>query len=94
MVSLNFDKIVEHMDYLQSTTEYVPLVLQTYTGVDYFDKVDDSVMLEYYSARTGLQGHHIGIGVEHEFTLGAGQEYIVVDRNNKSDPPVVEILLI
>ena len=33
MVSLNFDKIVEHMDYLQSTTEYVPLVLQTYTGV-------------------------------------------------------------
>ena len=42
MVSLNFDKIVEHMDYLQSTTEYVPLVLQTYTGVDYFDKVDDS----------------------------------------------------
>ena len=56
MVSLNFDKIVEHMDYLQSTTEYVPLVLQTYTGVDYFDKVDDSVMLEYYRARTGLQG--------------------------------------
>ena len=38
--------------------------------------------------------HHIGIGVEHEFTLGAGQEYIVVDRNNKTDPPVVEILLI
>ena len=153
------------MDYLQSTTEYVPLVLQTYTGVDYFDKVDDSVMLEYYRARTGLQEdtvlyrggafphdlvpgmkgkfetfsstsynrekaegyvvegkeslikiyapkgtrglngnghmygvnddkHHIGIGVEHEFTLGVGQEYIVVDRNNKSDPPVVEILLI
>ena len=56
MINLNRDNILKHSDYLQSTTDYVPLVLHTYTGTDYFDRIDDSVMLEYYRARTGLQG--------------------------------------
>ena len=36
----------------------------------------------------------IGWQKEHEFTLGVGQEYIVLNRDNKTDPPVVEIMLI
>ena len=31
---------------------------------------------------------------EHEFTLGDGQGYIVLGRNNRSDPPTVEVMLI
>ena len=53
---VNRERLMDYKEYLDTTTDYLPLILISYVGLDYFKRVDDNVLDKYYINRTALQG--------------------------------------